>query len=65
MSVKIINVKGYDFKMVMTSETDGYFLTHRTYDLYFGSELIAKNVHSIKQCYNEAWDYSEKLEAVK
>lgn len=57
---KIINVNSYSFKVVMISEMD----ISRIYNLYYGSELIAKNIHSIKQCYNEAWYYSQKLEVI-
>ena len=59
--METISVSGQEFKMIMTSETDGYYLVSRTYDLYFKEQLIAKDVGSIKSCYNLAADYVQSM----
>ncbi len=58
---KTIETQGHSFEMVMTRELDGYFTTSRWYDLYYKGKKIADDVPSIKSCYNEAYDYVQKL----
>lgn len=58
---KIINCNGYDFKMIMTKEEEGYFSTDRVYDLFYKDNLIAKDLKSIKSCYNEAYNWLERI----
>ncbi len=58
---KTIEAQGHLFEMVMVREIDGYFTTSRWYDLYYKDVKIVENVSSIKSCYNEAYDYVQKL----
>ena len=58
-TIETISVDGLSFKMVMTSEEDGYMYTSRTYDLYFENKRISKDVPSIKLCYWKAYEYSK------
>lgn len=57
MSEQMINIDNHSFKIVLTSETEGYSFTHCTYDLFFKQKRIAKDISSITSCYNVAWEY--------
>lgn len=62
MEKQTINVQGHSFELVMTSESEGYYTVDRRYDLYFKNERIATNLGSIKSCYNEAFEYTKRLQ---
>jgi hypothetical protein len=56
---KAIHVDGHTFRMVMTSEEDGYYGTYRTYDVFYNNKLIAQT-SSIKMSYAKAYQYVQE-----